>query len=74
MVLLTMNAMQNFELGWMGILCTILTSTFVAARVPWVATGRSRTVRLVGADRPGLWRGLSGPLHYNTNTPIATHT
>jgi hypothetical protein len=33
----------------------------VAARVLGVAPGRSRTVRLVDADRPGLWRGQSGP-------------
>jgi hypothetical protein len=56
----------------MGILCTIFTSTFVAARVPWVATGRSRTVRLVGADRPGLWRGQSGLLARTVRT-LAEH-
>jgi hypothetical protein len=33
-----------------------------------VAPGRSRTVRLVGADRPGLWRGLSGPLAWTVRT------
>jgi hypothetical protein len=33
-----------------------------------VAPGRSRTVRLVGADRPGLWRGKSGPLARTVRT------
>jgi hypothetical protein len=33
-----------------------------------VAPGRSRTVRLVGADRPGLWRGQSGLLARTVRT------
>ena len=53
-----MNVVQNFELGWMGILYTILTSTFVAARVlrscPWS-----------DAERPPGGRGPSGPWQSN---------
>ena len=37
-----------------------------------VAPGRSRTVRLVDADRLGLWRGLSGPLARTVRT-LAEH-
>jgi hypothetical protein len=33
-----------------------------------VAPGRSRTVRLVGADRPGIWRGQSAPLAQTVRT------
>jgi hypothetical protein len=33
-----------------------------------VAPGRSRTVRLVGTDRPGFWRGLSGHLARTVRT------
>jgi hypothetical protein len=50
-----MNAVQNFELVWMGILCKIINSTFVAARVLW---SRPWSV----ADRPHGGRGQSGPL------------
>jgi hypothetical protein len=50
-----MNTVQNFELVWMDILCKIINSTFVAARVlesrPWSV-----------ADRPPGGRGPSGPL------------
>ena len=72
LVLLTVNAVQNFELVWMRVLCKIINSTFVAARVLGVAPGRSRTVRLVAADRPGLWRGPSGPLARTVRT-LAEH-
>ena len=44
----------------------------MAARVLGVAPGRSRTVRLVDADRPGLWRGQSGPLARTVRT-LAEH-
>ena len=64
MVLLTMNVVQNFELSWMGILCTILTSTFVAARVLW---SRPWSV----ADRPPGGRGPSGPLARTVRPPSA---
>jgi hypothetical protein len=33
-----------------------------------VAPGWSRTVRMVGADRPDLWRGQSGPLAWTVRT------
>jgi hypothetical protein len=46
----------------MRVLCKIINSTFVAARVLGVAPGRSRTVRLVGADRPGLLARTVRPL------------
>jgi hypothetical protein len=68
LVLLTVSAVQNFELVWMDILCKIINSTFVAARVLESRPGQSRTVRLVGADRPGLWRGQSGPLARTVRT------
>jgi hypothetical protein len=61
LVLLTMNAVQNFELGWMGILCKIINSTFVAARVLW---SRPWSV----ADRPHGGRGQSGPLARTVRT------
>ena len=44
----------------------------MAARVLGVAPGRSRTVRPVDADRPGLWRGQSGPLARTVRT-LAEH-
>jgi hypothetical protein len=58
LVLLTVNAVQNFELVWMDILCKIINSTFVAARVlesrPWSV-----------ADHPPGGRGPSGPWQSN---------
>jgi hypothetical protein len=55
LVLLSVNAVQNFEPVWMDILCKIINSTFVAARVlesrPWSV-----------ADRPPGGRGPFGPL------------
>jgi hypothetical protein len=59
-----MNAVQNFELGWMGILCTIIASTFVAARVLW---SRPWSV----ADCPPGGRRPSGPLARIVRSPSA---
>jgi hypothetical protein len=61
LILLTLNAVQNSELVWMDILCKIIDSMLWQLGFSGVAPGRSRTVRLVGADSPGLWRGQSGP-------------
>ena len=58
LVLLTVNAVQNFESVWMKVLCKIINSTFVAARVLW---SRPWSV----ADRPPGGRGPSGPWQSN---------
>ena len=64
LVLLTVSAVQNFELVWMGILCKIINSTFVVARVLW---SRPWSV----ADRPHGGRGPSGPLARTVRPPSA---
>jgi hypothetical protein len=63
-----MNAVQNFELSWMSIHCKIIDSMLWRLRFSRIAPGRSRTVRPVGADRPDLWRGQSGPLERTVRT------
>ena len=64
LVLLTVNAVQNFELVWMDILCEIINSTIEVARVlvsrPWSV-----------ADRPPGGRGPSGPLARTVRPPSA---
>jgi hypothetical protein len=57
-----LNVVHNFELVWMDILCKIINSTFVAARVlesrPWSVV-----------DRPPGGRGPSGPLARTVRPP-----
>jgi hypothetical protein len=73
LILLSLNAVQNFDLVWMDILCEIIDSTIEATRVlesrPWSVADRppsgrgpsghlARTVRHPSADRPDPGRAM----------------